>query len=202
MSNIIPRGFSAFAGKENLIASFNNFLIETIEGGHLGAPPLPSNDDFFWVFDYPIQPQQFPAITTTELGLFNLGEQAFDQLLGFTEDGDEIKGARNQTLIEITCIDTDSETKSNATLTVRKLRDKVMQALNTQSIPLRDYNNPNKPVIGFIELDPSSNSVNEKYIVNEVNQQVKRYVLVIRIFWIELIHNTKTATINSDAQVI
>lgn len=202
MSNIIPKGFYEFAGKENLMASFNNFLIETIQGGHLGAPPLPSDKDFFWVFDYPIQPQQFPAVSTVELGLFDLGEDAFDQLLGFNESGDEIKGARNQTLIDVTCIDVNSEVKSNATLTVRRLRDKVMQALRTQTAPLRDYNNPNKPEIGFIELDSSSNSVNEKYIVNPVNQQVKQYVLTIRVKWIELIHNVKTVTINSNAQII
>lgn len=208
----IPKGFSHTSGKEALMASFNNWLIENIDGGHLGVPPLPGDKEFFWVFDYPIAPQQFPAITTTERGLFNLGELALDKLVGHSSDGSPIFGVRNQTLIEITCISQDSETFTGSTLIVRNLRDRVIFALTNaghistpevSKIELRDYNNPSTPVIGFIELDRESNSINEKFVVDPQNQNVKRYVLLVRVFWHELGQQLNiTQNINSDTQII
>ena len=199
----IPTGFGQFAGKENLMESFNNWLIENIGGGHVGSPPLPSGKDFFWAFDFPIQPQQTPAVTTTERGLFNLGELAFNKLIGHRPDGEPVFGTKNQTLIEITCIDQDTETKTNSTKVVRNLRDRVTQALATLNIPLRDYaNHPsNPPKIGIITLDPESNAINEKFVVDPQNLQVKRYVIIIRVFWMELNHTFKTQTILSDAEI-
>ncbi|TDI97025.1 MAG: hypothetical protein E2O29_01965 [Deltaproteobacteria bacterium] len=207
----VPKGFVHSSGKENLMASFNNWLIENIDGGHLGSPPLPSGEEFFWVFDYPIAPQQFPAISTTERGLFNLGERAFDKLIGHSPDGSPIFGVRNQTLIEITCISQDSETFTGSTRVVRNLRDRVIFALtnaghtstpDVSTIQLRDYSNPNKPVIGFIELDKESNSINEKFIVDQENQNVKRYILLIRVFWNELGQQLNvTQNLNSDTEI-
>lgn len=199
---VIPRGFKHFAGKENLMASFNNYLMETISGGYLGNIPLPSDKDFFWAFDFPIQPQPTPAIQITERGLFNLGEQSFDRLLGF-RNGEPIYGRTNQTLIEVTCIDQDTATKTDSTLVVRNLRDRVIAALDQEAIPLRDYaNNPNNPPrIGTIFLDPDANAINEKFIVEQDPQQIKRYVLVFRVFWCELVHVSYTQTITSDADI-
>ena len=206
----LPKGFIQFAGKENLMASFNNWLIENLEGGQLGAAPLTSDKEFFWAFDFPISPQQFPAITTTERGLFNLGDNAFNKLLGHTPDGTPIFGVKNQTLIEITCIAKDNDTFTGATRTVRNLRDRVIFALNNaghistpqvDKIRLRDYNNPNKPEIGFMFLDRDSNAINEKFIVDSQNQNVKRYVLLVRIFWCEINQPSITKTITSNTTI-
>ena len=208
----IPKGFRHTSGKEALMGSFNNWLIENIDGGHLGILPLPGDKEFFWAFDYPIAPQQFPAITTTERGLFNLGERALGKLVGHSSDGSPIYGVKNQTLIEITCISQDSETLTGSTRIVRNLRDRVIFALtnaghvstpSVSTIELRDYNNPSTPVIGFIELDRESNSINEKFVVDPQNQNVKRYVLLIRVFWNELGQQLNiTQNINSDTQII
>jgi hypothetical protein len=199
---MIPKGSHKFAGKENLMASFNYWLMNTIQGGYLGLPPLPSSKEFFWAFDFPIAPMQTPAITTSEIGLFNLGDVAMDHLLGITSDGEPLYGTRNQTLIEICCQDQDRENYSRATKTVRNLRDRVIDALSTESIPLLDCNNPIKPKIGVIELDSNSNSINEKYLVDPSNQQVKRYVVIIRIFWTELFQRAVNKTIISNAEIV
>jgi hypothetical protein len=197
----IPRNYKAFHGKENLMASINHWLMDTIEGGYLGVPPLPSNKDFFWAFDFPIIPQNTPAITTAEIGLFNLGEMALDRLMGFTDDGNPIYGTINQTLIEITCVDQDKEGYSASTKNVRNLRDKVMAAFTTENIPLKNYNSPSKPQIGIIRLDLNSNSVNEKFLVDPVNQNLKRYVLLIRLFWNELEQRATGNSLKSDTQI-
>ena len=203
----LPKGFTQFAGKQNLMASFNNWLIENIEGGHLGAQPLPSDKEFFWAFDFPIGPEQFPAISTTERGLFNLGERAINKLIGHTSDGTPIYGVKNQTLIEITCHAKDTGTFTGATNTVRNLRDRVVFAITNaghistpqvNKIRLRDYNNPSNPEVGFIELDRDSNSINEKFIVDSQNQNVKRYILLVRIFWCEINQTSITKVITAD----
>lgn len=198
----IPSNYKGFAGKQNLMASFNNFLIETIQGGQLDPPPLQNDKEFFWAFDHPISPQDFPAITTTEIGLFNLGELALGRFLGFNKNGIECKGTKNQTLIEITCIAKDSETFTGATNLVRNLRDRVEQALTTEKIPLRDYNNPTSPQIGLIEVDRESNSINEKYLVDVTNQNIKRYVILVRVFWLSLVNQSFTDSITSDADIV
>jgi hypothetical protein len=198
----IPINFSAFAGKENLIASFNHWLMDSIQGGYLGPSPLPSNKEFFWAFDYPIAPQNTPAITTMEIGLFNRGEIAMDRFLGYTEGGIPIYGTRNQTLMEITCIAQDSETFTGAARKVRNLRDKVMQALFVETIPLRDYNRPTEPRIGTIDLDTNGNAINEKFVVDPTNQQIKRYVLLVRIFWSEFTNYSLEQTIGSNAKIV
>lgn len=198
---MIPSNSKFSFGKQNLLASFNNWLIETIEGGHVGTAPLPSDKEFFWDFDYPIEPQDFPAISTTEIGLFNLGEIALGRFLGFNENGSECFGTRNQTLIEITAFAKDSETFTGATNTVRNLRDRITQALTVEPIPLRNYNVPGNPQIGIIEVDRQSNAINEKFIVDPSNQNVKRYVLIVRIFWLEVTNAITTRLLTSDAEI-
>jgi len=206
----IPKGFTQFSGKQNLMASFNNWLVENIEGGHLGGIDLPADKEFFWAFDYPIAPQTFPAISTTERGLFNLGDISIGKLMGHTPDGTPIFGVKNQTLIEIVCYAKDTGTFTGATNTVRNLRDRVIFALTNaghnstpqvDKITLRDYNNPSKPEIGVIRLDRESNSINEKFIVDSQNQNVKRYILLVRVFWCELNQTSVTKTIKSDTEI-
>ena len=199
----VDKNFKHSTGKENLIASFNNFLIENVQGGHVGVDPLPPDDNFFWAFNYPIQPQNTPAISTAELGLFNLGAQAFENLLGHKLDGSLIFGRKNQTLIEVTCHEKDSSEVTNATQTVYNLRDRVIQALNVECIELRDYANfpSNPPIIGSIFFDQDSNAINEKLIVDPQNQEYKRYVLIIRVFWIELNQTGTIQNITSDAKI-
>jgi len=199
----LPKGFIQFHGKQNLMASFNHWLMDTIQGGYLGFGNLPVDKEFYWSFNYPIAPQQSPTISVVEQGLFNLGEQALGRLMGHS-DGEPVYGTRNQTLIEITCLAADSEIRKDATNIVYGLRDRVVYAIQSNidvAIPLKDYSNPSAPQIGIIELDPESNSINEKFLVDQQNQEVKRYVLLIRIFWFDLDNRTKSSDITSDAEI-
>jgi hypothetical protein len=197
----IPVNYTSFYGKANLVASFNNFLLDTVQGGHLGVSPLATNKDFYWQFDYPILPQQTPAISTTEIGLFSLGPISLEKLLGHDSDGDPIFGIRNQTLMEIDCIDQDTDGYTSATQNVRRLRDRVIAALTVETIPFKDFNNPSRPQIGIIEVDSASNAINEKFLVDATNQNVKRYVIMVRIFWTEIFRRVKTKTINASAKI-
>jgi hypothetical protein len=190
-----------FHGKENLIASLNYWLTHTIQGGHIGIPPLPAGKEFYWLFDFPIAPLTTPAISITEIGLFNYGEIAFDRLIGFDGD-DPIYGTKNQTLIEIVCTDQDSADYSAATNKVRNFRDRVIDALSVSRIPLVDYGHPDKPQIGYLWVDNNSNAINEKLLVDPQNQNLKRYVLLVRIFWLELSQRTKFKTIKTDAEIV
>lgn len=199
----VNKNFRHSTGKENLIASFNNFLIENVQGGHVGIPPLPADKNFFWAFNFPIQPQNTPAISTAELGLFNLGAMGFDRLIGVRSSGEPVRGQKNQTLIEITCHAKDSATVTNAIQTVYNLRDRVIQALNVDTIELRDYaNHPsNPPKLGVITVDDDSNAINETLIVDPQDQEFKRYVLRLRVFWCEVDPLPKTQNITSDAEI-
>lgn len=190
-----------FHGKENLIASLNYWLTNTIQGGYIGVPPLPAGKEFYWMFDFPIAPVNTPAISITEIGLFNYGEIAMDRLIGFDGE-DPIYGTKNQTLIEIICTDQDNLNYSAATNKVRNLRDRVVEALSEGHIPLIDYGNPSKPVIGYLWVDGNSNSINEKLLVDPQNQNLKRYVLLVRIFWMEITQRTKMQTIKSNSRVV
>src|SRR3989304_352906 len=102
----LPSNFVPKAGKQNVLASLNSFLVSEIGGGevHDGvSTTLPGGKTFFWFFGYPLSSLLFPSISVVEVGLFNRGEFALDRLLGFDSLGKPIKGARNQTLIEINC---------------------------------------------------------------------------------------------------
>ena len=191
-----------FHGKENLIASLNYWITNTVLGGQIGVPPLAPNNEFYWLFDYPIAPLNTPAISITEIGLFNTGEMAMDRLVGY-DGSDPLYGTKNQTLIEIVCTDQDGANYSSATHMVRNLRDRVMDALESaSSIPLVDYANPNKPKIGYLWVDANSNSINEKFLVDAQNQNLKRYVLLVRIFWIELTQRTNSKTLAANAVIV
>jgi hypothetical protein len=165
---------------------------------------LPSDKEFFWAFDFPILPEFTPSISTTEVGLFNLGEMALDRFLGNDASGIPIYGTMNQTLMQIDCIDQNKDGYNRATKKVRNLRDRVVCALTdaNELIPLLDYDNPLKPTIGWIRLDNSSNSINEKFLTDPSNQQLRRYTILVRIFWMEINQNSFTQTITSNATVV
>ncbi len=198
----IPSGFVPKAGKQQLMASFNNFLVSQLDGGEVhdgAATSLPLGKTFWWLFGYPLTTLMFPSISVVEVGLFNKGEFAIGRLLGFESDGTPIKGTRNQTLVEINCWAKDTDTKADAEKVVRELRDRIIFALTNAGqfdettngllippIELKNYNVIGNPKVGLINIDPSDNAINEKFIVDSVDANIKRYKLLVRIFWFEL----------------
>jgi hypothetical protein len=198
----IPPGFHHKTGKESLLASLNDYLVSNIDGGQVGGSVLAPGKHFFWEFDNPIAPLNLPCIATAEVGLFNLGDYAFDNnLLGFSPSGEPIHGVKNQTLVEINCWDS-LERDPAATKNVRNLRDKVIFALTNAGkindvtnlpilppINLKAINEPGEPVVGRIVVDPTPNSINERFLIDPVNQQLRRIKLLVRIFWFELLEN-------------
>ncbi len=201
----IPASFVPPTGKTNVIASFNQFLIDEIGGGQVYTG---TNDDltggniFFWLFDMPLSGLVFPSITTSEVGLFNRAPIAFDRLLEISKStGKAIKGDINQTLIEINCWAKGTAEKADATKVIRQFRDKVNYVLKNAGeidednpgtfivppIDLKDFSQPSPPVLGKIRVDNADNSIDEKYIVDEVDQEIKRYKFLVRIFWYELV---------------
>lgn len=199
----LPSGFVPPTGKQNVITSFNKFLIAEIGGGqvHDGiATALPGGKTFWWFFDYPIAPLLFPSISVAEVGLFNRGELAIDRVIGHDTAGKPIKGTRNQTLIEVNCWAKDTPESAQAAKTVRELRDKLVYVLSnagefddtteTLVVPpiyLKDYGQVGEPVVGKVIVDRTDNSINEKFIVDAADQNIKRYKLLVRVFWFELV---------------
>lgn len=192
----IPKDFEASSGKQNLMSSINEWLTNVVRGGKEEDGDLSVDQDFYWAFDCPIAPQRFPSIAISEVGLFDTGKRAFDDnLVGFTEDGKPIRAVRNQTLVEISCWHQDDDNFGGATKKVRELRDRIVYALEFAGttndkedgfiippIKMIDFYQESKPVIGIIRLDPNGNAINEKFLIDPINQQLKRYKLLIR-FW-------------------
>lgn len=200
IGNGVPSDFKASSGKENFMSSLNTWLAGVIRGGQLdGTSILQEGNDFYWKFDYPLAPNVMPSIGVSEIGLFDLGKRAMDDnLVGFTEEGKAIRAVRNQTLVEINCWATDSDNFGGATKKVRELRDRVVYALefagtlddeeDTFIIPpikLYDFSQIDKPVVGIILLDPSGNSINEKFLIDPITNQLKRYKLLVRFLYDE-----------------
>lgn len=195
----IAPSFKAESGKQNFVTSLNKWLIDIVRGGHVGDAPLPVDKDFFWAFDNPLAPLNAPAIGITEIGLFDLGKRAFDgNLIGFTPDGKPIRGVQNQTLVEITCYALDGDAFGGAAKKVRELRDRVVFALEFAGTPnnnddgfiiphikLRDFNQQEAPVVGIIRLDPNGNAINEKFLIDPNNNQLKTYKLLVRFLYDE-----------------
>ena len=200
ISGGVPSGYLANSGKQNLMCSFNMWLMSVIEGGQTNDQiDLTVGNDFYWAFDYPLAPLKMPSVATSEIGLFNLGARAFDEnLIGFTAEGKPIRAVRNQTLIEINCWAQDSDNFGGATKKVRELRDRIAYALQFAGtrtddesafvIPpmqMRDYSKPGAPVIGMLMLDPAGNAINEKFLIDPVVNQLKRYKLLVRVLYDE-----------------
>ena len=195
----VPKDLNLTSGKQNLMASLNEWLTTIVRGGKEDDGSLLASQDFYWFFDYPIAPQRFPSVAISEVGLFDLGKRAFDEnLVGFTEDGKPIHAVRNQTLVEVSCWHQDSDNFGGATKKVRELRDRIVYALEFAGtmnekedgfiippIKLIDFYQESKPVIGIIRLDPNGNAINEKFLIDPINQQLKRYKLLIRLSYDE-----------------
>lgn len=106
---------------------------------------------------------------------------------------------RNQTLVEITAWD-DVTRHSDASGKVRQMRDKVIWSLYNAGrddgaggfvapiIKMYDYYQTPKKQTGVIILDPSDNAINEKFVVDPVNQNIKMYRMLIRFFYFEYIN--------------
>jgi len=199
----LPSGFKPKAGKQNVVSSFNQFLVDQIGGGQVYdgiSTQLPVGKDFWWFFDYPLSGLQFPSVSTTEPGLFTRSPIALDRVLKFDSMGKPVKGDRNQTLIEINCWAEDTATQADATKIVRELRDRIFYVLRNAGeidedtgalivppIELKDFSQPTPPLVGTIQVDTADNAIDEKYIVDPVDQNIKRYRLLVRIFWFELL---------------
>ena len=199
----LPASFLPKAGKQNLMSSFNRFLVEQLEGGqvHDGiSPMLPAGKTFWWLFGYPLTGLVFPSISVAEVGLFSRGELAMDRVLGHDTAGQPVKGTRNQTLIEVNCWAKDTAESAQAEKTVREFRDRVVYALTNAGevdestellvvppIILRDFGQAGEPMVGTITVDRTDNAVNEKFIVDAADQNIKRYRLLIRLLWNELV---------------
>lgn len=195
----VPKDFYLTSGKQNLMASLNEWLTTVVLGGKEDDGALSADQDFYWFFDSPIAPLRFPGVVVSEVGLFDLGKRAFDEnLVGFTEDGKPIHAVRNQTLVEISCWHQDSDTFGGATKKVRELRDRIAYAIEFAGLknekedgfiipPIRlvDFYQESKPAIGIIRLDPNGNAINEKFLIDPINQQLKRYKLLIRLSYDE-----------------
>jgi hypothetical protein len=178
----LPVGFEWSSGKSALMGSLADYLTTQIP-----------DEDFD--FDNPILPVKLPGYGVTEKGLFNLGAYAFDNFLGY-KGGDPLYGRKDQTLVEISAWD-DETVHPNAVGKVRQMRDKIVYVLlNAGRIndagaavlpPIKLYNYATSPKteVGVIELDPADNSINEKFTIDPVNQNLKAYKLLIRLFWYE-----------------
>lgn len=178
----VPTDFKWTSGKNAFMGSLAEWLTTQI------------TDEYF-DFDNPIQPLKLPGYGVTEVGLFNLAPIAMGHFLGYKNDV-ALYGRKNQTLVEISAWD-DVTQHSNASAKVRQMRDKVIWALYNAGkesdsggvvlppIKLYDYYHTPKVEIGVITLDDSDNTINEKFIVDPVNQNIKIYKLLIRLFWYE-----------------
>jgi hypothetical protein len=186
------------------MSSFNHHIVVTLPKGvvHDGiSKTLPSGKDFWFFFGYPITTLMFPSISISEVGLFTPGERGLGRVLAIdSTTGLPIKGSRNQTLIELDCWAKDTAAKSDAEKVVRELRDQVMYVLMNagefdvaihelvvRPIELRDYSQNSPPLIGYIKIDRSPNSITERFIVDQVDQNIKRYRMLVRVFWDELV---------------
>ena len=178
----LPVDFKWDSGKSALMGSLYDYLTTNI------------TDEYF-DFDNPILPVKLPGYGVTEKGLYNLGAYAFDNFLGY-KGGDALYGRKDQTLIEISAWD-DETIHSDAVGKVRQMRDKIIYVLLNAGrigddgnailppIKLYDYSTSPKTEIGVIELDPADNSINEKFMIDPINQNIKAYKLLIRLFWYE-----------------
>lgn len=190
------------SGKQSTISSFNTWLSEQLPEGvvHDGfATELPVGKEFWIHYGYPLSALMKPAISIAEIGLFSPGATAIGRVLEMNPTtGAPVKGMKNQTLMEIDCWATDTADSANAEKTVRDLRDRVVYALMNAGewdedaddfvvdpILLKDYSQVMPPTVGVIYLDREANSINEQFLVDPVNAELKRYKITVRIYWFE-----------------
>jgi len=177
----LPVDFKWSSGKNAMMGSLAEYLVTNI------------TDEYF-DFDNPLLPIKLPGYGVSEKGLYNLGVVAFEHLLGY-KNGLPLYGRKNQTLVEISAWD-DETLHSNAVGKVRQMRDKVVYLLyNAGRVddaggfvmpPIKMYSYyPTKTEVGIIELDHSDNAINEKLVIDPINQNLKIYKLLMRLFWYE-----------------
>jgi len=179
----LPTDFKWVAGKSAMMGSLYEYLTTNIL-------------DETFDFDNPIIPVKLPAYGVSEKGLYNRGPIALDDFLGY-KNSKGLYGRLNQTLVEVSAWD-DETIHPEAVGKVRQMRDKIVYLLYNAGRkgddnvfvlpPIKLYNYyslPTKTEIGAIYLDPSDNAINEKFIIDPVNQNVKIYKLLVRLFWIE-----------------
>ena len=180
----LPTNFKWNSGKAALMGSFADYLTTQI------------TDEYF-DFDNPILPIKLPGYGVAEKGLYNLGIVAFEHLLGY-KNNVPVYGRKNQTLIEVSAWD-DETLHPNAVGKVREMRDKLVYVLYNAGrvndsggfilppMKLYDYSQNPKVEIGIIELDPADNAINEKLVIDPINQNIKIYRVLFRMFWYEFI---------------
>jgi len=179
----LPTNFKWIAGKSAMMGSLYEYLTTNIP-------------DEFFDFDNPIIPVKLPGYGVSEKGLYNLGPIAMDDFLGYRNDLG-LYGRMNQTLVEISAWD-DETIHSGAVGKVRQMRDKIVYLLYNAGrkddndvfvlppITLYDYYAlPTKKAIGAIYLDTNDNAINEKFVIDPVNQNIKTYRMLVRLFWVE-----------------
>ena len=54
-------------------------------------------------------------------------------------------------------------------------------------IDLHDFSQVGEPKVGKITVDRTDNAINEKFVVDAADMNVKRYRLLVRVFWFELL---------------
>ena len=192
----LPVNFKWDSGKSALMGSLADYLTTNI------------TDESF-EFDNPILPIVLPGYGVTEKGLYNLGTYAMDNFLGY-KDGQPLYGRKDQTLIEISAWD-DETLHPGAVGKIRQMRDKIVYLfLNAgriddngvevlPPIKLYDYSTTPKKEIGVIELDLADNSINEKQVIDPVNQNIKVYKILIRLYWYEYIGHSSSSSCRSSS---
>lgn len=192
----LPADFKWNSGKSALMGSLAEYLTTNI------------TDEFF-DFDNPILPVKLPGYGVTEKGLYNFGVYAFDNFMGY-RNGQPLYGRKDQTLIEISAWD-DETIHPGAVGKIRQMRDKIVYLLLNAGrvndagvtvlppIKLYDYSTTPKTEIGIIELDPADNSINEKQVIDPVNQNLKAYKLLIRIYWYEYMGTSSSSSCRSSS---
>jgi len=178
----IPVGFKWSSGKAALLGSFADYLRTQI------------TDEYF-DYDSPLVPVKLPGYGITEKGLFNKAVVAFEHFLGY-KNGQPLYGRQDQTLVEISAWD-DETTHSDAVGKVRQMRDKVVYVLYNAGrvndaggfvlppIKLYNYNVSPKVEMGVIQVDQADNAINERFIIDPINQNLKTYRILVRLFWYE-----------------
>ena len=199
IDGIVSKDFKAKSGRQNFMSSLNLWLSEVVAGGFIGDSTLPAGKDFYWAFHYPLAPLKTPSISVSEVGLFDLGAYAFDyNLVDLDSSGNPIRAVVNQTLVEINCWDQDSDSYGGATKKVYEMRDRVVFALEYAGTPtnaedgfiiapikLLDFTTTGRPFMSIIRLDTSGNAINEKFLVDPVVNQLKRFKLLVRFLYTE-----------------
>lgn len=178
----LPANFKWATGKASFMGSLADYLTTQI------------TDESF-DFDNPIIPVKLPGFGVIERGLYSLAPVAMDNFLGY-KNGTALYGRKNQTLVEISAWDDETE-HPNAVGKVRQMRDKIIYCLYNAGrvddndvlvlpqIKLYDYSGISKVEKGVIVVDPSDNSINERYMIDPINQNIKIYRILVRFFWYE-----------------